>query len=163
MHLTAQSLPRCDAVLLRSGTIRSLNLVQTSVAARNLQAACNNRAAVRTTRTETRTRNAAFSTRSKLQAVPWGVSPLASVQSLSAFSGTTLLEAEVVVTALLALLITAYNSRPRGWCDHSLVQVRVVELSQRLSLQADTEHPVRCTARMLAACASESPPAGSIV
>lgn len=132
MHLTAQSLPRCEGVLLRCGTIRSLNLVQTSVAARNFQAACliNNRAAVRTTRTETRTRNAAFSTRSKLQAFPWGVGPLASVQSLSAFSGTTLLEVEVVVTALLALLITAYNSRPRGWCDHSLVQVRVVELTE---------------------------------
>lgn len=50
--------------------------------------------------------------------------PLAFSQSLAPLSGVTLLEAEVLVAALFALIITAYSNRPRGWCDHSLVQAR---------------------------------------
>ncbi len=69
--------------------------------------------------------NAKLSYAGGVQALP---NPLAFSRSLAPVSGVTLLGAEVLVAALFALIITAYGNRPRGWCDHSLVQARFAGL-----------------------------------
>ena len=70
-------------------------------------------------------RNAKLSSAGRVQALP---DALAFSQSLAPSSGVTLLGAEVLVAALFALILTAYGNRPRGWCDHSLVQARFAGL-----------------------------------
>ena len=122
MHLGADG-TSCHVKLLRGKRYNNLVFCQGVPACRPRVAEVIKRAAVSdwVRHRGTFVRNAKLSSAGRVQALP---DALAFSQSLAPSSGVTLLGAEVLVAALFALIITACGNRPRGWCDHSLVQAR---------------------------------------
>ena len=123
MHLGADGTTSCHVKLLRGKRYNNLVFCQGLPACRPRVAEVIKRAAVSdwVRHRGTFVRNAKLSSAGRVQALP---DPLAFSPSLAPLSGVTLLGAEVLVAALFALIITACGNRPRGWCDHSLVQAR---------------------------------------